>query len=235
MGNVANGTYTLQSVVTDAAGNVAYSPGVTINLDNSVTTNVLLPSSGSWVSGSKVALEAGASDAVGVTKVEFHLTGRSLHNALIATATRGSQGWTASWNSTTVPDGTYTLQSVAYDAAGNQGARRGSRSSSRTRRRLPASMTVQWLGVRDRVARASAPANVGVTNVEFHLTGGSLNKALIATGVSTSIGWLAGWNSTTVPDGTYTLQAEAYDGAGLHGFSAGVPSSSRTRRPAPAS
>ena len=145
-GNVANGTYTLQSVVTDAAGNVAYSPGVTINLDNSVTTNVLLPSSGSWVSGSKVALEAGASDAVGVTKVEFHLTGGSLHNALIATATRGSQGWTASWNSTTVPDGTYTLQSVAYDAAGNQGASWGSRSSSRTRRRLPASMVRPMVG-----------------------------------------------------------------------------------------
>ena len=36
-----------------------------------------------------------------------------------------SQGWTASWNSTTVPDGTYTLQSVAYDAAGNQGASSG--------------------------------------------------------------------------------------------------------------
>ena len=89
-GNVANGTYTLQSVVTDAAGNVAYSPGVTINVDNSVTTNVLLPSSGSWVSGSQVALEAGASDAIGVTKVEFHLTGGSRHNALIATATQTS-------------------------------------------------------------------------------------------------------------------------------------------------
>ena len=119
--NEPNGTYTLQSVVTDAAGNVAFSPGVTINVDNSVTTNVLLPSSGSWVSGSQVALEAGASDVVGVTKVEFHLTGGSLHDTLIATATPSSQDWTASWNSTTVPDGTYTLQSVAYDAIGNQG------------------------------------------------------------------------------------------------------------------
>ena len=122
---MVNGTYTLQSVVTDAAGNIAYSPGVTINVDNSVATNVLVPSNGSWVSGSQVVLEAGASDVAGVTKVEFHLTGGSLNNALIATATPSSQGWTASWNSTTVPDGTYTLQSVAYDAAGNQGASSG--------------------------------------------------------------------------------------------------------------
>jgi hypothetical protein len=223
-GNEPNGTYTLQSVVTDIAGNVAYSPGVTISIDNSVTTNVLLPTNGSWVSGSQVVLEAGASDVVGVTKVEFHLTGRSLNNALIATAIPSSQGWTASWNSTTVPDGTYTLQSVAYDAAGNQGASTGvtviventpptpSIATPRNGSSLSGSVL---LG-------ASAPANVGVSKVEFYLTGGSLNNALIATGGSTTYGWLASWNSTTVPDGTYTLQAEAYDGAGYQGVSAGV-------------
>ena len=124
-GNVANGTYMLQSVVTDAAGNVAYSPGVTINVDNSVTTNVLVPSNGSWVSGSQVALEAGASDAVGVTKVEFQLTGGSLNNALIATATQSSQGWTASWNSTTVPDGTYTLTERRLRCGRQQGGQFG--------------------------------------------------------------------------------------------------------------
>jgi hypothetical protein len=223
-GNVANGTYTLQSVVTDAAGNVAYSPGVTINVDNSVTTNVLLPSSGSWVSGSQVALEAGASDVVGVTKVEFHLTGGPLHDALIATATQSSQGWTASWNSTTVPDGTYTLQSVAYDAAGNQGASTGVTVIVENTPPTP-SVDVPSSGssLSGSVALgASAPGNVGVTKVEFHLTGGSLNQALIATGVSTSYGWLAQWDSKTVPDGTYTLQAEAYDGAGLQALSAGI-------------
>ena len=222
--NEPNGTYTLQSVVTDAAGNVAYSPGVTINVDNSVTTNVLLPSSGSWVSGSQVALEAGASDFAGVTKVEFHLTGGSLHNALIATATPSSQGWTASWNSTTVPDGTYTLQSVAYDAAGNQGLSPGVTVIVENTPPTP-SVSVPRNGSSESgsvTLVASAPANVGVTKVEFRLSGGSLHNALIATGGSTTYGWLAFWNSATVPDGTYTLQAEAYDGAGLQALSAGV-------------
>ena len=223
-GNVANGTYTLQSVVTDAAGNVAYSPGVTVKVDNSVTTSVLLPSSGSWVSGSQVVLEADASDAVGVTKVEFHLTGGSLNNALVATATSSSQGWTASWNSTTVPDGTYTLHSVAYDAAGNQGASTGvtvivENTPPTPRVGIPSNGSRETGAV---ILDALAPANVGVTQVEFHLTGGSLNSALIATAGSTPYGWLAAWDSTTVPDGTYTLRAEAYDGAGLQAFSAGV-------------
>ena len=224
-GNVANGAYTLQSVVTDAAGNVAYSPEVAINVDNSVTSNILLPSSsGSSVSGSQVTLDAAASDVVGVTKVEFHLTGGSLHDALIATASHSYYGWVASWNSTTVPDGTYTLQSVAYDAAGNQGASTGVTVIVENTPPTP-SVAVPRSGSSASgsvVLGASAPANVGVTKVEFHLTGGSLNQALIATAAPTSYGWLAGWDSTTVPDGTYTLQAEAYDGAGLQAFSAGV-------------
>ena len=53
---------------------------------------------------------------------------------------------------------------------------------------------------------ASAPGNEGVTKVEFHLTGGSLNNALIATTL-TYYGWLASWNSTTVPDGTTPCRA----------------------------
>ncbi len=229
-GDVANGSYTLQSVVTDAAGNVAYSPGVTITIDNSVTTSVLLPSTGSWVSGTQVALEAAASDVVGVAKVEFHLTGGSLKNALVATATQGSEGWTASWNSTTVPDGTYTLQSVAYDAAGNEGTSPGVTVVVENTPPTPV-VTVPANGSRETgtvILGASVPANIGVTKVELHLTGGSLNSALIATvpagGTNGGLAdWgLADWDSTTVPDGTYTLQAEAYDGAGLQAFSAGV-------------
>jgi hypothetical protein len=81
----------------------------------------LIPSNGASVSGVGVVLDAGAPGNVGVTKVEFHLTGGSLNNALIATASPTYYGWIASWNSTTVPDGTYTLQSEAYDAGGNPG------------------------------------------------------------------------------------------------------------------
>jgi hypothetical protein len=229
--NVPNGTYTLQSVVSDAAGNIAYSSGVTIDADNlstgatPPTTEVLIPSNGSWVKGSQVLLDAGASDNVGVAKVQFHLTGGSLNNALIATATPSPYGWLASWDSTTVSDGTYTLQSDAYDAAGNQGV--STAVTIIVENTPPAtSILVPPNGASLSGGRvlldAGASGNVGVNKVEFQLTGGSLNNALIATATLSPYGWYDFWNSTTVPNGTYTLQSDAYDTAGNQGVSTAV-------------
>ncbi len=224
-GTVPNGAYTLQSVVTDAAGNVAYSQGVTVNVQNTVTTNVLVPStSGSWVSGSQVVLDAGASDPAGVNKVQFTLTGGSLNNAVVATATPSRYGWIAEWNSTEVPDGTYTLQSVASDAAGNQGTSPGvtvivENTPPKPTVAIPSNGS--WVSG-EVFLGAGVATNVGVTNVEFTLTGGSLDNAVIAQAGPSRYGWLGAWDTTTVPDGTYTLQAEASDGAGFEGVSKGV-------------
>jgi peptidoglycan/LPS O-acetylase OafA/YrhL len=88
-------------------------------------TSVSVPSTGASVSGTHVVLDAIASGNFVVTKVEFRLTGGSLKNALIATGSLGYYGWLAKWNSTTVPDGMYTLQSDAYDAAGDVGVSSG--------------------------------------------------------------------------------------------------------------
>ena len=59
--------------------------------------------------------------------------------------------------------------------------------------------------------------------MEFHLTGGSYNDALV--GVSTlykGFGYICYWNTTSVPNGTYTLNSVAYDPAGNVGHSANV-------------
>ena len=60
-----------------------------------------------------------------VTKVEFYLTGASQHDTLIGTARTTPYGWVTRWNTTTVANGTYTLQSVAYDVAGRSGHSNG--------------------------------------------------------------------------------------------------------------
>jgi hypothetical protein len=83
------------------------------------------------LSGQKVVLDATASandaDATGnaVTKVEFRLSGGTFNGTLVATATPSLWGWWAYWNTTTVPNGNYTLQSVAYDKDGNVGVSNG--------------------------------------------------------------------------------------------------------------
>ena len=73
-------------------------------------TAVVLPANNATVSGS-ATLDALASP--GVTKVQYELSGGTLTNAVIATATPTIYGWVASWNTTTVANGTYTLQSLA--------------------------------------------------------------------------------------------------------------------------
>ena len=188
-------------------------------------TSVLIPSNGAFLTGSQ-DLEASASDNVGVTKVEFHLTGGTLNDALIATATPTGNGWLAAWDTTTVPDGPYTLQSVAYDTNGNTGLSPTIAVNVDNLNTLPiTSVLVPSNGASltgSQYLDASASDIFGVTKVEFHLTGGTLNNALIATAKPTYYGWLAGWDTTTVPDGTYNLQSVAYDTNGNSGQSTGI-------------
>ena len=84
------------------------------------TTSILIPSNGATVSGT-TTLDADAADNVKVSRVEFRLTGGSYNNALIGVATRTYYGWIFNWDTTTVPNGPYTLNSVAYDPANNSG------------------------------------------------------------------------------------------------------------------
>ena len=119
--NVANGVYTLQSVAYDAAGNTGYSPGIAVTVDNPPpSTSVLIPSNGAVLSGNTY-LDASASDIVAVAKVQFVLTGGSLDQTVVGTAVPTFYGYLDGFNTTNVANGVYTLQSVAYDAAGNTG------------------------------------------------------------------------------------------------------------------
>ena len=190
---------------------------------NPPTTSVVLPSNGASLVGGQW-LDAVASDYGKVTKVEYRLTGGAFNKALIATGTATVYGWLAGWDTTTVPDGSYTLQSVAYDAAGLSTYSAGVTISvdnppPTTSVLVPSSGATlsggQWLD-------ASASGNVAVQKVEFHLTGGTLNDALVATGTPTYYGWLAGWNTATVANGTYTLQSVAYDASGNVGRSSPI-------------
>ena len=75
--------------------------------------SITSPASGAIVSGT-VAVAASATDAVGVTKVEFLLDG-----ALQATDTASPYSW--GWTTTGASNGSHTLVAKAYDAAGNVG------------------------------------------------------------------------------------------------------------------
>jgi hypothetical protein len=80
------------------------------------TTSVLIPANRATLSGAASLLDAAAS--TGAQSVTYELNGGSASNQLIATATPTLYGGLAQWDTTTVPNGTYTLQSVASYYAG---------------------------------------------------------------------------------------------------------------------
>ncbi len=217
---VPNGTYTLNSVATFPGGVTATSPDITVTVNNAPpSTTVVLPSNGATVSGGQW-LDAIASP--GATQVQYELTGGTLTNSVIATATPTIYGWLAKWDTTTVPNGTYTLNSVATFPGGVTAT---SPDITVTVNNVPPMTTVVLPSNGATLSGTQvfdATASPGVTKVQYELTGGSLNDAIIATGTPTLYGWLAGWDSTTVPNGTYTLQSVASYAGGVSGTSAGI-------------
>jgi hypothetical protein len=118
--SVPDGTYTLTAVARDAAGNRTTSAPVTITVANDTTNDTTLPAvaitspaSGATVSGT-ITVTADASDNVGVVGVQFQYDGINFGGE------DTTAPYSASANTTQVPDGTYTLTAIARDAAGNR-------------------------------------------------------------------------------------------------------------------
>ncbi len=117
---VANGMASLVATAYDAAGNAGNSATVAVNVANDVIADTTPPSvrianpgNGTKVSGT-VGISATASDNLGAGAVRQTLliNGRS-----VASTTGGSLSY--SWNTRKIAAGSYTIQAVATDAAGN--------------------------------------------------------------------------------------------------------------------
>jgi hypothetical protein len=78
------------------------------------STSVTAPANGATVSGT-VSVTATASDNVGVTKMEIYIDGT------LRTSNTNATSLTYSWNTTTFANGSHSIVSKAYDAAGNVG------------------------------------------------------------------------------------------------------------------
>ncbi|MFM8303455.1 MAG: arylsulfotransferase family protein [Actinomycetota bacterium] len=148
-----------------------------------------------------------------VASTEFRLAGNGLTDRPIASGTLGVYGWMAGWDSSSVPNGTY---SVYVRASSGSGAVADS---------MPVSVTVDnaaSVTIADPVngavvsgLRWLAAGTTGfTTKVEFRITGKRLKDRLLGVATATPYGWLFPWDSTTVAKGTYRLVARAYDGSG---------------------
>jgi subtilisin family serine protease len=201
----ADGAHTLYAVAFDAAGNSTGSAVANVTVDNlAPTVSLTAPAYGSVVSGSAVALTANATDNVAVAKVEFYLDS----NILLGADTTAPYSF--NWNSTTYPSGAHTLYAVATDTAGNPAA---SASVAVTVDNAVPTVTITSPLNNASVTRnttvtiaANATDNLGVTRVEFYVSG-----ALKCTDTAApyNCAWLVPNTKTT-----YNLQAKAYDARG---------------------
>lgn len=118
---LTNGPHKVTAVVTHSLGestivaNFTVTGGIVVNpVDTTApTTSVTSPTASQQLSGT-VNLTANASDSVGVTKVEFYVDGALKGND-------ATSPYSLSIDTKTLSEGTHTVVTKAYDAAGNVG------------------------------------------------------------------------------------------------------------------
>jgi hypothetical protein len=229
----ADGTATLSGTDQVAVGHYTFglqaangiSPDATqtfaLTVQSLPTTSILVPSTGATLSGTAATLDASATNA---TNVEFLLFGGSFGFSppVICTATPTAYGWLCSWNTTTVPNGSYTLVSYASGPGGNAAS---SGVGIKVKNPLPTTSILvpsegATLSGSGSVLDASA---MNATSVSFALFGGSYgrNGQVIGTATQTAYGWIYVWNTASVANGNYTLVSFAASPVG-YTTSAGV-------------
>ena len=78
---------------------------------------VTLPRNGSTLRGKRY-LDVAVSSQFDVTKVNYILSGPGIDSASFATGYRSTYGWIGGWNTSTVPNGTYTIEAKVSDSGG---------------------------------------------------------------------------------------------------------------------
>ncbi|HWT55841.1 MAG TPA: Ig-like domain-containing protein [Candidatus Microsaccharimonas sp.] len=213
---VANGTYSLTAKAYDAAGNVGTSAAISVTVNNQVAdttpplANLTAPTANATVSGT-VNVAASATDNAGVTSSELYIDG-----VLRASSTNGSLSF--SWNTLNETNGLHTLQTKAYDAAGNVGSsslitvtisNQGDKVAPVVTITQPGNGSVITNSL---TVTATATDNTGVTRLEIYL-----DNALKAT--TTSGNYTTKLNTRKLASGTHTIMVKAYDAAGNVGSS----------------
>ena len=209
----AVGEHFYYAKITQDDGNILWSAPVWVTQTSGGNTDTAAPTVSASETGSSgnISLSANASDNVGVTKVEFYVDG-------VLKGTSTTAPYSLSLNSTTLTNATHILVAKAYDAANNVGTSSSVNFSinNPVADTTPPTVTASETGSSGNISlSANASDNVGVTKVEFYVDG-------VLKGSSTAAPYSLSLNSTTLSNGTHSLQAKAYDAANNVGSSSSV-------------
>ncbi len=171
------------------------------------TVSISSPGNGSTVKGI-VTVTVAAADNYGVTKVDLLLDG-----ALLASDT--SAPYTFSWDSATLADGKHTLESRAYDAAGNSASSAvvGVTTQNALDTIPPTIYIFSPLNgssitrLRKTAVSASATDDTAVSRLELYIDG-----VLKSTVAGSALYW--SWDLRNVTTGSHAIMIKAFDTAG---------------------
>ncbi|MGD2113858.1 MAG: Ig-like domain-containing protein, partial [Acidobacteriota bacterium] len=195
------GTNTINVKSYDVAGNVT-SVTRTVTVDNTPPSATLTAPSNGAIVRSTVPLTASAWDNVGISSVRFWVDGQHLSGD-------ATSPYTASWDTTSVTEGTHSIYARAHDLTSLSGQ----------------SQTVQVIVDNTRpTAGISGPANGSLVSgtVSWSVKAGDTNGIervnFYVDGVNrrsdSTYPYTFDWDTSTVADGSHTVQARALDRAG---------------------
>ena len=209
----SDGAHTIRARATDTTGQVANDTNdVTVdNVDELPTVTLTSPAEGAEIGGSAVALAATAGDDRGVTRVDWFLDGETTP---IASDTSSADGWTATWDATSTPEGPHTITARATDT-GNQSANDANAVTIDNVDELPqVTLTDPAEGATvsgDVALAATASDDEGVTRVDWFVDGGATP---VASDTDPSGGWTGTWTSVGTANGPHTISVLATDTTG---------------------
>ncbi|WPB73030.1 Ig-like domain-containing protein [Archangium violaceum] len=168
------------------------------------SASLTAPAAGSTLKGT-VTLPVSAADDFGVARVDFY-AGSTL------VGSDSSPPFSLAWDTRTMPNGTYALSVVAFDAAGLSSSGEPAVNVTLNNDLIPptVSLTAPAAGATITgtiTLSATASDNVGVTKVEFYD-----DSTLL--GSDTTSPYSLSWNSRNGPNGSHTLTARALDAEG---------------------
>ena len=190
--------------LTQSDGNILWSAPIWVTQSNSGDTTLPTVSASESGTAGNITLSASASDDTGVTMVEFYIDG-------VLKTSSNMAPYSASFDSTTLTNGTHSLVARAYDAAGNVGVSTAASFSVNNPAggdtTLPV-VSASESGTSGTVTfSATATDNVGVTKVEFYVDN-------VLKGTDTTSPYSMTLDSKTLTNASHALTAKAYDAAG---------------------
>lgn len=207
-----NGSHTLSAIVRDRAGNTTTATTTTVTVDNvAPVVGFSSLTNGVTLHGSTVAVDATATDNIGVAGVQFMLDGSNLGAEDIVFP------YSTTWNTTTATNASHVLTAIARDAAGNttttstltvvvdNAAPTVAISTPTNSANLPAgSITIT----------ASASDNTTVAGVQFMLDASGQSEGEFIGSEVTTAPYTVTWDATLASNGSHTLTAIARDPVG---------------------